>query len=83
MQFYANEMKTRGGCPADWIWLVPPMSSSTSPLFHQEMAFYFLKPSFEYQVMLSITSASRRSTTYKRNNMSFRRQRGQITRKTK
>ncbi|KAI9561886.1 nitric oxide synthase 2 [Daphnia sinensis] len=25
------------------------MSSSTSPLFHQEMALYFLKPSFEYQ----------------------------------
>lgn len=50
VQFYANEMKTRGGCPADWIWLVPPMSSSSSPLFHQEMAFYFLRPSFEYQV---------------------------------
>lgn len=50
MQFYENEMKTRGGCPADWIWLVPPMSSSISPLFHQEMALYFLKPSFEYQV---------------------------------
>lgn len=49
MQFYDNEMKTRGGCPADWIWLVPPMSSSISPLFHQEMALYFLKPSFEYQ----------------------------------
>ena len=52
MQFYASEMKTRGGCPADWIWLVPPMSSSSSPLFHQEMALYFLKPSFEYQVRL-------------------------------
>ena len=50
MQFYASEMKSRGGCPADWIWLVPPMSSSSSPLFHQEMALYFLKPSFEYQV---------------------------------
>lgn len=52
IQFYANEMKTRGGCPADWIWLVPPMSSSSSPLFHQEMAFYFLRPSFEYQVYI-------------------------------
>ena len=50
MQFYGNEMRTRGGCPADWVWLTPPMSSSLCPVFHQEMAFYFLKPSFEYQV---------------------------------
>lgn len=50
MQFFAAENETRGGCPADWLWLVPPLSSSTSPLFHQEMAFYFLKPSFDYQV---------------------------------
>ena len=52
MQFFGNEMKTRGGCPADWVWLMPPMSSSVCPVFHQEMAFYFLKPSFEYQVIL-------------------------------
>lgn len=58
MQFYNSEMKTRGGCPADWIWLVPPMSSCTSPLFHQEMALYFLKPSFEYQVFLICTTLS-------------------------
>ena len=58
MQFYSGEIKTRGGCPADWIWLVPPMSSSTSPLFHQEMTFYFLKPSFEYQVISTIRYVS-------------------------
>lgn len=40
----------RSGCPADWIWIVPPMSSSITPVFHQEMALYYLRPSYEYQV---------------------------------
>lgn len=40
----------RSGCPADWIWIVPPMSGSVTPVFHQEMALYYLKPSYEYQV---------------------------------
>ena len=44
-----NEMKTRGGCPADWVWIVPPMSSSLTGVFHQEMVNYQLKPSYEYQ----------------------------------
>lgn len=39
----------RNGCPADWVWIVPPMSSSILPVFHQEMALYYLKPSFDYQ----------------------------------
>lgn len=39
----------RSGCPADWVWIVPPMSSSITPVFHQEMSLYYLKPSFEYQ----------------------------------
>jgi nitric oxide synthase oxygenase domain/subunit len=39
------------GCPADWIWIVPPMSASTTQVFHQEMALYNLKPSFDYQVL--------------------------------
>lgn len=39
----------RNGCPADWVWIVPPMSSSVLPVFHQEMALYYLKPSFDYQ----------------------------------
>ena len=44
-----NEMKSRGGCPADWVWIVPPMSSSATGVFHQEMVNYQLKPSYEYQ----------------------------------
>lgn len=39
----------RNGCPADWIWIVPPMSASVTPVFHQEMVLYNLKPSFDYQ----------------------------------
>ncbi|XP_058453237.1 nitric oxide synthase [Malaya genurostris] len=49
MKHYENETKLRNGCPADWIWIVPPMSSSITPVYHQEMALYYLRPSFEYQ----------------------------------
>ncbi|KAG6452910.1 nitric oxide synthase [Manduca sexta] len=44
-----NENKSRGGCPADWIWIVPPMSSSLTSVFHQEMALYYIRPSYDYQ----------------------------------
>ena len=45
-----NEVRVRGGCPGDWVWIVPPMSGSITPVFHQEMINYRLTPSFEYQV---------------------------------
>ncbi|XP_038059438.1 nitric oxide synthase, brain-like isoform X2 [Patiria miniata] len=44
-----NEQRLRGGCPADWVWVVPPISGSITPVFHQEMLNYQLKPSYEYQ----------------------------------
>ncbi|XP_022086343.1 nitric oxide synthase, brain-like isoform X1 [Acanthaster planci] len=44
-----NEQQARGGCPADWVWIVPPMSGSACQVFHQEMLYYTLKPSYEYQ----------------------------------
>ncbi|XP_071093891.1 nitric oxide synthase-like isoform X1 [Haliotis cracherodii] len=44
-----NEQRLRGGCPADWVWVVPPMSGSMTQVFHQEMLLYKLKPSYEYQ----------------------------------
>ena len=47
-----REQKLRGGCPADWVWVVPPMSSSVCPVFHLEMLSYAMKPSFDYQVVL-------------------------------
>ena len=46
-----TEYKQRGGCPADWVWIVPPISGSLTPVFHQEMLNYNLRPSFEYQVI--------------------------------
>uniref|UniRef100_A0A1W7RA54 Nitric oxide synthase n=1 Tax=Hadrurus spadix TaxID=141984 RepID=A0A1W7RA54_9SCOR len=49
MKHCDNEQRLRGGCPADWLWIVPPISGSITPVFHQEMLFYQLKPSYEYQ----------------------------------
>ena len=34
---------------ADWVWVVPPLSSHLTPVFHLEMLNYNLKPSYEYQ----------------------------------
>ncbi len=53
MKHYENENKLRGGCPADWVWIVPPMSTHLTPVFHLEMLNYSLKPSYEYQVTLT------------------------------
>ncbi|XP_033620353.1 nitric oxide synthase, endothelial isoform X2 [Fukomys damarensis] len=49
MKHLENEQKARGGCPADWPWIVPPISGSLTPVFHQEMVNYFLSPAFRYQ----------------------------------
>ncbi|KAK0160391.1 hypothetical protein PV328_007803 [Microctonus aethiopoides] len=49
MKHYENEMRLRKGCPADWLWIVPPISGSATPVFHQEMALYHLKPSYDAQ----------------------------------
>ncbi|OQV13497.1 Nitric oxide synthase, brain [Hypsibius exemplaris] len=44
-----NEQRLRGGCPADWIWIVPPLGGSLLSVFHQEMLDYRLTPSLSYQ----------------------------------
>ena len=49
MKHMKDEEKFRGGCPADWVWIVPPISGSATPVFHQEMLSYHLRPSYEYQ----------------------------------
>ena len=49
MEHMQAEYKSRGGCPADWVWIVPPSSGSLVPTFHQEMLRYYLSPSYEYQ----------------------------------
>lgn len=51
MKHYQNESVLRGGCPGDWVWVVPPLSSHLTPVFHLEMVNYILKPSYEYQVI--------------------------------
>nr|BAD67165.1 nitric oxide synthase 2 [Meriones unguiculatus] len=50
MKHMQNEYRARGGCPADWIWLVPPVSGSITPVFHQEMLNYVLSPFYYYQI---------------------------------
>lgn len=50
MKHMQNEYRSRGGCPADWVWLVPPISGSITPVFHQEMLNYVLSPFYYYQV---------------------------------
>lgn len=49
MEHMQAEYRERGGCPADWVWIVPPMSGSLVPTYHQEMLRYNLSPSYEYQ----------------------------------
>ena len=49
VEFMAEEVKDRGGIPADWVWIVPPQSGSLVSTFHQEMVNYHLTPSYEYQ----------------------------------
>ncbi|XP_028400716.1 nitric oxide synthase, brain-like isoform X2 [Dendronephthya gigantea] len=49
MKHVANEERARGGCPADWVWIVPPISGSATPVFHLEMLNYNLRPSYDYQ----------------------------------
>ncbi|KAK6473256.1 nitric oxide synthase [Huso huso] len=49
MKHLQNEFRLRGGCPADWVWLVPPMSGSITPVYHQELLNYILTPFYYYQ----------------------------------
>ena len=44
MKFMRQEANDRGNTPADWIWLVPPISSGMNVLFHQEMLNYVERP---------------------------------------
>jgi len=31
----ANEQKAGRSCPADWSWIVPPLSGGLTPVFHR------------------------------------------------
>ncbi|XP_030632223.1 nitric oxide synthase 2b, inducible [Chanos chanos] len=73
MKFMEMEVRLRGGCPADWVWLVPPMSGSITPVFHQEMVNYILSPFFYYQSDPWVTHVWRdESKNWKRQRISFK-----------
>lgn len=44
--WYHSEMKTRGYCPGNWKWIVPPAAPSSSPCYLglNKMNEYTLKP---------------------------------------
>ena len=48
-QFVENERKCGRDFTGDWSWLVPPLSGSTCPLFHQSIDHTIKKPTFSYQ----------------------------------
>jgi nitric-oxide synthase len=52
-QFILHEKEESlvGRCtPADWGWIVPPISSSATPVFHRTYDNVILKPNFFYQL---------------------------------
>jgi sulfite reductase alpha subunit-like flavoprotein len=49
MGFYEDQMESRGYCPADWVWLVPPSGGSMTKMFHQEMVCWFSTPCYRDQ----------------------------------
>ncbi|XP_072018681.1 nitric oxide synthase 1-like [Amphiura filiformis] len=49
LEHLESEYKTRGGCPADWAWIVPSLSNNITPVYQQEMINYQLKPNFMHQ----------------------------------
>ncbi|XP_041051420.1 nitric oxide synthase, brain-like isoform X2 [Carcharodon carcharias] len=51
MKHLENEYRIRNGCPTDWVWIVPPISGSLTPAFHQEFLNYNLSPAFSYQTV--------------------------------
>lgn len=53
MEHFKEEHKVRGGCPSDWVWIVPPEAGSLTEVFHQEMLNYHLSPAYEYQVHIA------------------------------
>jgi nitric-oxide synthase len=59
MKFMQTETKKERKVQGDWSWLVPPMSSSASPIFHQNLDNQVLSPNFYYRIPLPELSVSR------------------------
>lgn len=57
LRHVANEESAGRGCPADWSWIVPPMSGGLTPVFHR----YYDEPDPDEQpAFLSPRGAGRR-----------------------
>lgn len=49
-QLFEEREKRDGRCPmANWSWVVPPMSGSTTPVFHKSYKNKILSPNYYYQ----------------------------------
>ena len=49
MEFTAREIKAGRAVSAEWSWIVPPMSASATPVFHQLWEKRSALPDFQYQ----------------------------------
>jgi nitric-oxide synthase len=49
MHFEETEIKKGRDIKADWTWIVPPLSSSVTPVFHKDFANEVVGPNFYYQ----------------------------------
>ena len=49
MRHIERETKAQRAITGQWNWLVPPMSGSTTPVFHREYKNTIIKPNFFYQ----------------------------------
>ncbi|XP_065567069.1 nitric oxide synthase, inducible-like [Artemia franciscana] len=58
IEHFKSEHEERGGCPTDWVWVNPP-GSFTTPVYHQEVLFYWIKPFCDYQVCVENWSIKR------------------------
>ena len=46
LKHVAKEERTGRGCPADWSWIVPPISGALTPVFHRYYDEVDLRPAF-------------------------------------
>ena len=48
IEHFKSEHEEKGDCPTDWVWVNPP-GSFTTPVYHQEVLFYWIEPLNDYQ----------------------------------
>ncbi len=58
MKFMQTEARKGRHVQGDWSWLVPPMSGSASPIFHQNLDNQVISPNFYYRPLLPELSSA-------------------------